>query len=129
MKIIATIKKYLHTCNHNKLIVSMYWSFSTRKCIYECKCGHRIVIDQRHDWIFPHPTADMITYSEFKSYLTMSPVKTDYNWSAYGFNVAYGRKTWQWLYEIADKEIWINISGIDEFKAKYPNSKYRQVYI
>ena|ERR1700761_2302693 len=126
---IKSLFRKVHIHDYNKIIVSMYWSFNTRKCLCECKCGHRIIIEKRHDWVYPHPTASMITNREFESYLTMSPLRSEYYWNAYGFNYAYGRKTWQWLYEIGGKEIWININGIEEFKAKYPNSKYRIAYV
>lgn len=129
MNLINKIKRYLHTHSHDKLIVSMYWSFETRKCIYECKCGHRTICESRQSRVYPHPTASMITWREFQSYLTMSPVKTEYYYRAYGFNVAYGRKVTQWQYIIDGKELWININGVSEFKAKYPNSKYREIYI
>lgn len=82
-------KMFAHRCSHDKLIVSMYWSFNTRKCIYECKCGHRKEFNQNFDWIYPHPTACMISYTEFKQYLTMSPLKTEYYYKAYGFEYAY----------------------------------------
>lgn len=91
LKIFRRIKSRLHVHSYDRLIVSMYCTFETRKCIYECRCGCRKIIKRPHSWVYPHPTASMISYSELQSYLTKSPVKTEYYYNAYRFNVAYDK--------------------------------------
>lgn len=46
---ISKIKEWLkgrnksHVHAHNKPIASLYWSFNTRRIIYECGCGDRVI--------------------------------------------------------------------------------------
>ena len=38
---IKKIRAALHTHNYDTPILSMYWTFNTRRIIYQCKCGGR----------------------------------------------------------------------------------------
>jgi len=52
-------------------IVSMYWTFSTRKIIYECQCGKREVRQVYRNFgdEFPIDTAIMLSNTDFNAIL------------------------------------------------------------
>lgn len=66
---IKFIKNLLHFHHYNKLIVSQYWTFQTRRVIRECRCGNRIQEFTTFDSIYPFPTSTMLTDKEFKEIL------------------------------------------------------------
>ena len=63
----------LHIHKFDNAIVSMYWTFSIRKIIYECECGKRKAIKVYRDYYegvdFPIPTTNFITNKEFDNLL------------------------------------------------------------
>ena len=70
------IFKYFHRCNFSKPIISKYNTFSSRKIIYECKCGKRkeFKVWREYGDAFPIPTSNLITNDEYKSYLNSKPM-------------------------------------------------------
>jgi len=56
MKIISWFKKKFHIHIHSKIIASQYRSFNYRNVVVECKCGHRIIENRKHDCVFPFIT-------------------------------------------------------------------------
>lgn len=65
------IKNKLHIHRFSKPIASQYWTFSTRKIIFECKCGKREMRDVYKNFgdAFPIETTLFITSKEMKELL------------------------------------------------------------
>lgn len=57
---------FRHKHYFNKPLVSMYWTFHTRKIVYECSCRLRKTYSVSCDFSepFPIPTDTFISYSD-----------------------------------------------------------------
>jgi hypothetical protein len=68
---IDKIRKWLHRCNYSKPIISQYWTFHSRRIIYECKCGKRQMfkITLPYDVPFDIETTYSITNAEMDKIL------------------------------------------------------------
>jgi len=71
MNIFKLIAQKLHVHRFEKPIASQYWTFNTRRIVYECKCGKRELRKEYYQFgeSFPIPTTDFITNEEIEKLL------------------------------------------------------------
>lgn len=78
MKFINKIRNKLHIHYYHKILVSMYWTFETRKVVVECKCGHREIQKMEHDKVYPIETTLFITQKDLEHIVNGAEIKQLY---------------------------------------------------
>jgi len=65
------LKDLFHIHRFNTPIISQYWSFNTRRMIYQCRCGCKTIkmVDRPFGIPFPIPTTNFLSNEEFEKIL------------------------------------------------------------
>lgn len=71
-QLIQKIKAKLHVHCHNQPIVSQYWTFHSRRIVYQCRCGHKQLFKVHEPFDVPFPLETIsITNKEIESILAI----------------------------------------------------------